>query len=503
VDREAPKNSSSLKILSVEDDPISLTLIRETFKYYEDANLINMANFELTNVETLAEALESLSRNSFDLVLMDLNLPDSRGLETLRKLYLKKPGTPVIVITGISDEETAIKALQIGAEGFLIKGQMGINNLLQTISYSVERHRILEKLEKHIEELKHSELRLRNIIEKSADAIVIVDSDGFILFANNACEELFGREKEELLNDPFGFPVEVEKATEVDIVRSDREEAVAEMRVVETMWEGEKAYLASLRDITKRKKAEEELRAMMDLKSEFTSTVSHELRTPLAAIKESIAIVLDGSAGEINAEQDEFLTIAKRNVDRLHRLIDNVLDFSKLESGKIQFLMQKISINTIIKEVIESNRTIAKGKGLSLNTKLEKDIPMARCDSDKINQVLYNLLSNALKFTEKGGVTISAKKASSGNMIKVCVKDTGGGIADEDISKLFRQFSQIHKTAGDRKPGGTGLGLAISKLIVEQHGGEIWVQSTSGEGSSFCFTLPIWCDDSKGEGFYE
>jgi len=88
-------------------------------------------------------------------------------------------------------------------------------------------------------------------------------------------------------------------------------------------------------------------------------------------------------------------------------------------------------------------------------------------------------------------------------MIKVCVKDTGGGIADEDIPKLFRQFSQIHKTAGDRKPGGTGLGLAISKLIVEQHGGEIWVQSSSGEGSSFCFTLPSWRDDSKGEGFYE
>ena len=154
----------------------------------------------------------------------------------------------------------------------------------------------------------------------------------------------------------------------------------------------------------------EKLKKMYAIKSDFTSMVSHELRTPLTAIKEGIAIVLDGSAGQINAEQAEFLDMAKKNVDRLKRLIDDVLDFSKLESGKMVFKMQEADINALIKEVVNNQKTVAEAAGLYLKAESTSDIPAIEFDPDRINQVLNNLISNAIKFTETGGITVTSVK---------------------------------------------------------------------------------------------
>jgi len=236
----------------------------------------------------------------------------------------------------------------------------------------------------------------------------------------------------------------------------------------------------------------EKLKEMYAIKSDFTSMVSHELRTPLTAIKEAIAIVLDGSVGETNADQKEFLNMAKSNIDRLKRLIDDVLDFSKLESRRLKFKMQDADINLIVKEVTASQKSVVEERKLYLNSELQATIPKVKLDPDRISQVLYNLIGNAIKFTKSGGVTVSTRDVLQGgeDVIEVCIKDTGEGIRKEDLSKLFQKFQQLGD-ANQRKTGGTGLGLAISRDIVEQHGGSIWVESEYGKGSEFKFTIPV------------
>lgn len=237
-----------------------------------------------------------------------------------------------------------------------------------------------------------------------------------------------------------------------------------------------------------RKKTEDELRKAMSVKSHFTSTVSHELRTPLAAIKEGIAIVLDSSAGAVNEKQKEFLILAKRNVDRLSRLINDILDFQKLESGKMTFHMEEHDINNVVREVQETMLVVAKNKGLDMTLSLEDNLPVLRFDRDKILQVVTNFVNNAIKFTEKGSIKISTSHGD--NFVRVSIQDTGPGIQEEDLPKLFQQFIQL-KDAPERKSSGTGLGLAISKEIIEEHKGKIWAESKINEGSVFSFALPV------------
>ncbi|MBF0494039.1 MAG: CHASE domain-containing protein [Candidatus Omnitrophica bacterium] len=242
------------------------------------------------------------------------------------------------------------------------------------------------------------------------------------------------------------------------------------------------AILGTYEDITERKRLEK-------VKDEFISVVSHELRTPLAAIKESIAIVLDGIAGPVSEEQNDFLSTGKRNVDRLARLINDLLDFQKMKAGRDEMRVREYSINEIVKEVKESMTVAASKKGLDLELELSDNLPNVRFDRDKITQVLTNFVNNALKFTNEGNVKISTKRYSE-NALCVSVADTGVGIKHDDVHKLFQPFVQVGE-AGTKRGGSTGLGLAISKSIIEKHGGKIWVDSVFGQGSVFSFILPI------------
>ncbi|MFA5143840.1 MAG: PAS domain S-box protein [Candidatus Omnitrophota bacterium] len=221
-----------------------------------------------------------------------------------------------------------------------------------------------------------------------------------------------------------------------------------------------------------------------EIKSNFAGMVSHELRTPLAAIKEGVSLILDKILGDINAEQQKYLGITKKNVDRLDRLINGVLDFQTLESGKMKFKMGENDINEVVKEIRQTMLPVVEKKNLDFMCKLDKDLPRVTFDRDKIIQVLTNLVNNALKFTDKGSITITTDRRD--NCIQVTVNDTGPGIKKEDIPKLFQQFTQLQ-----RKVGGAGLGLSICKQIIEAHKGKIWAESEFGKGAVFHFILPI------------
>ncbi len=249
-----------------------------------------------------------------------------------------------------------------------------------------------------------------------------------------------------------------------------------------------------LLDITEWKKAEVEkkrvevLASTAETKSRFASMVSHELRSPMAVIKEALDIVLEGMVGSINDEQKNVLDMAKTNITRLGRLINNVLDFQKVESGKMEFDIQENDLKEVMREVHESMSVLAKRAGLNLAMELDEGLPILKFDRDRIIQVLTNLVSNAVKNTEKGGVTIAAKKEA--DVVHLSVQDAGRGIPAQDIGKLFHAFEQVDSLRSKPK-GGTGLGLAISKEIVLAHHGKIWAESEVGKGSTFHVTLPL------------
>jgi len=239
--------------------------------------------------------------------------------------------------------------------------------------------------------------------------------------------------------------------------------------------------VTSLRDVT----AEREI---MQMKNEFVSTVSHELRTPLTSIKGYVDLILDGDAGEINDIQKEFLTIVKSNSDRLVALINDMLDISRIESGRVVLNIEPLSIQDLIADIVGTFMTIIDQSDIDLSLEIEKDLEAAAGDRNRAGQVLTNLVSNAIKYSPNGGkVTIRAW--STENEIMVSVTDTGIGISLKDQEQLFNKFYRVDSSY-TQEIGGTGLGLSICKSIIELHGGRIWIDSILDEGSSFGFSLP-------------
>jgi signal transduction histidine kinase len=235
--------------------------------------------------------------------------------------------------------------------------------------------------------------------------------------------------------------------------------------------------------------ANERLKELDRLKSDFVSNVSHELRTPLTAIKGAVDLILRELAGPLTERQIHYLTRVRSNTQHLAGLINDLLDLSKIESGKIAMKSSRVSLGGLLHEVVETLRPIAVEKAIALHATIPEPSIMVWADRDKINQVLMNLIGNAIKFTaDSGTVTVSAARNGKEG-VQVSVSDTGPGIAPKEREKIFDKFYQVGEVDGV-KPKGTGLGLAICKALVELHGGRIWVESDPDRGSTFSFTLP-------------
>ncbi len=264
-------------------------------------------------------------------------------------------------------------------------------------------------------------------------------------------------------------------------------------------------------------KTNAKLEKLEKLKSEFISIVSHELRTPLTSMKNSLDIMLSGKTGEINKNQSKFLSMASRNVKRLSRIINDLLDLSKIEAGKMEYLFEESNIEEVIDFAKSTFESLAEEKNINMSVKSDNSLPKIYADTGKIEQILSNLVSNAIKFTpENGQVCIFAEVINFKNLkkdifkfqdmkfdkllkddyIKITIEDTGVGIKEKDIPKIFDKFHQIESSLS-RKVGGTGLGLPIVKQLIEAHRGIIWTQSEINKGSKFSFILPIASSNNK------
>jgi PAS domain S-box-containing protein len=363
------------------------------------------------------------------------------------------------------------------------------------------------------EALKESEEKYKTLYESSQDAIMILTAEKGFISGNPATLKLFGCEDEkefttltpadlspEYQPDGTASSVKAQEMMKTAMEkgshffewvhkRMDGTEFDATVLLTRIELKGEKVLQATVRDITDSKKAEKEMKEAVEMKSTFISTASHELRTPLTSIKEGLNLVYSETTGPLNDDQKEFLGIAKRNVDRLARLINDVLDYQKMTAGRMDFNMKSASINKAVTLVEETMRPLTKEKGLDFIIELDQAIPAVNFDEDKIIQVLTNLVNNAIKFTETGSIKITTSRGD--NNIITAVKDTGDGIKQEDVPRLFQEFEQLVTKDNYRKTGGTGLGLVISKKIIENHGGRIWAESEYGKGTTFYFELPM------------
>jgi signal transduction histidine kinase len=244
-------------------------------------------------------------------------------------------------------------------------------------------------------------------------------------------------------------------------------------------------------------KANQELRKIDAMKSEFVSVASHELRTPLAAIKNAVQLMLSGKTGEINENQSKFLSMAERNINRLTNILNDLLNLSRIESGKVELKFQNLELERVIELTTSSLRPQADVKSIQIEVEVPEPLPAVYADTEKVEQILTNLIGNAIKFTPEGGkIIVSAKhlpkekEGGYGDQIAVSVKDTGIGIPPEHLDAIFEKFHQVEGSL-HRSVSGTGLGLAITKGLVEAHQGKIWVKSEIEKGSTFTFTLPL------------
>jgi signal transduction histidine kinase len=243
--------------------------------------------------------------------------------------------------------------------------------------------------------------------------------------------------------------------------------------------------------------ANERLKELDHLKSDFVAKVSHELRTPLTAIKGALDLVLREVPGPLNEKQTHYLTRVRSNTQHLAGLINDLLDLSKIEEGKVELKATRVSVGGLMHEVVETVKPMAAEKPVLLEVKVPEPSVLVWADRDKITQVLMNLIGNAIKFTPSDGM-VGVSAASDGmGWVRVSICDTGPGIPTSEQEKIFEKFYQVAQNGGP-KPKGTGLGLAISKALVELHGGKIWIDSEINHGSTFSFTLPVSAPDISG-----
>ena len=751
---------AKLRLLIVEDDIVDRKLLERLLAQS------SLGAHEIDYADCLSGALEMLHEYCFDVVLLDLGLPDSRGTESVIELQVHAPHVPIIVLSGLDDERTATTAVQKGVQDYLIKGQVDSTLLVRSIRYALERKKAERQLQvaeqryrtifensavaimmvdkegclvswnqfterllemtrddllgrsvrslyppsewdricalnirrkgmqhhletqmirgggevidvdislsvlkdtdgaitgsigvvrditerKHMEgALRQSEMRFRQVVENAKEWIWEIDADGLYTYASPIVEKILGYKPEDILgkkhfydffhpddapllktqafdilsqNDVFsefqtrnlhkdgqvvwlmrsGVPVFddnhelvgyrgadvditerlrthevldrkqknleaifdaapvgmllinedllVERANEairqmsgknyhdiidqhpcvalgcvrfensnqvgdcdecglgtmIDVVlESGRSIRGLEIRpVVADNGETSRPWLlvsveplsidsgrhvvVALDDITDRKHAEEELREAVEMKSQFVSTVSHELRTPLTSMREAVIILLDEVAGRINKDQRHFLDIAKRNIDRLSRLINDVLDFQKLNAGKMRYALEANAIEKTVEDAFNTMRPFAQKRRVHLSFDPSPNLPTLPFDSDRMIQVVTNLISNAIKFTPEGGdISVSVRQREE--YIAIQVSDTGFGIPKESLPKIFERFYRVQRPGKEIK--GTGLGLAIVNKIVTGHGGRIDVESELNKGTTFTVLLPL------------
>jgi len=355
-----------------------------------------------------------------------------------------------------------------------------------------------------------NQAKFRALLESAPDAMVIADDGGRIVLVNAQTEILFGYSREDLLGQPAEMLVPqrfrrdragraafftephapgTAKDREWFGLRRDGSEFPIDISSSPLQTEDGVLVSSAIRDITERKRLEWQMQAASRMKTEFLANMSHELRTPLNAIIGFTDFMHKGKAGPLSAEQHEFLGDVLTSSGHLLQLVNNVLDVAKVESGTIEIQPVPVDLEALVDEVRDIIRGLAATRNLTLTVSVDPAVAMAVVDPVRVKQILYNFVSNAIKFSVDGGEIQIRAIPDGHDLVRLEVQDTGVGIAEADQEKLFVEFQQLD-TGSAKKYQGTGLGLALTKRLTEAHGGRVAVRSSLGSGSTFSAILP-------------
>ena len=664
-----------LNILLIEDNPGDIRLLQEIL------GEVTTNRCQITPVMTLAAAVEQLSggtdnntfaspllepSKNFDVILLDISLPDSQGIGSFLDLRDRYPYIPIVVLTGLDDQTLAISAMQQGAQDYLIKGQVDSNLLLRSMRYAIERERtetalrlakieleqrvierthdlqqINDRLQLELSERQKAEIaldisrsRFAGILEIASDAIIAIDRDRQITLFNQGAEQIFGYSHPEAIGRSLDLLLPQEfvvlatcpanrqqiptAGNQPPPIRGSRHQVIgtrkdgskfpAEISVSYLELKHERVCTIVLRDVTARQQIENDLRdalqkldfhfensplaviewdpeyrvtrwsataekifgwssaevvgkrpdewkfvvsedaervaqtmiqlasgievsnitinrnycqdgtivdcewynsiqfddagrmeslfslvldvthryQMERIKNEFISVVSHELRTPLTSISGSLKLLDSGLLNQQPQKEKRLLTIAVANTDRLIRLVNDILDIERIESGTVQMVKSVCNVSELMAKAVEAIEPLAEGAGIHITA--SNSGGQVWVDSERMIQAFTNLLGNAIKFSPRGSRIWFTASQRTGQML-FQIRDYGRGIPADKLEIIFERFQQVD--GSDARNGeGTGLGLAICRSIIQQHGGEIWAESVFGEGSTFLCSIP-------------
>lgn len=372
-----------------------------------------------------------------------------------------------------------------------------------------EFNSMTEKLESYddlnIKKLMKEKQKAEAIVESISDGIIVTDEFNRVILVNRAAEKALNIREKDVVNRHFLENIKREDIFKIiNKIRTSEDQYAYKKYTNITIANDEKIrhYRINVRAITDREGDNvgvitllqdiTKLKEIDEMKSEFVSTVSHEFRTPLTSISMAAGLLLDKTSGEINENQAELLEAIVEDNERLKNLVSDLLDLSRLEAGKVSMDIELQDINEMIEYAIKQFRRRAKERNINLEIQVKGDISKVKADFNKISWVITNLVGNAIRYTPRDGSgKIIVKAQETANKVLVSVADNGRGIPEEYHDRIFSKFIQVKDDEDNGEKGGTGLGLAISKEIINAHGGEIWVDSKVGEGSTFYFTIYI------------
>jgi signal transduction histidine kinase/CheY-like chemotaxis protein len=530
-----------MRVLLVEDNDDDALLIRET---------LSGTALEIERAERLSTALERLVQGRFDAVLLDLSLPDAFGLDTIDRVLSQASDVPIVVLTGLNDEVAAVKAVERGAQDYLIKGQVDGHLLARSLRYAIQRHKAEESLKKRNRELlvlrKISEtilgsLDLKIVLEQileqamlsgsfdlgnirlldsSGDSLEVAVARGYRDPNNELSHRRLSRTTDAAQSSHFSGLVFEQPCIEEHVqacsgLRTMKKEGVESFVQVPVRAEGEVLGIIQLASRTPRRFNNEEVRLLETignqmgiavqraqlyeetrrqaselekankLQADFTAMIAHDLRSPLMNITGIAEVMIGGMFGSVSEEQKKWLSRMQANGQSLIDLVSDFLDVSKLESGYVEVKRERVDLSDLIQRTIENFRVLAHEKGISIRDAVDLSLPTV-IDPRRMDQVLSNLISNAIKFAGDGGETEVGAALADATEVKVWVRDNGAGIPADEMHELFQKYRQGGNAKCSSQKG-TGLGLVICKMIVEAHGGKIWVKR-AGTWRTFFFS---------------
>ena len=512
-------NDEGISVLLVEDDPGDARLVRRVL-------LKSETSFEVEVCEQLSAAIECLQERSFDIALLDLSLPDSKGLGIISQIQAQDSSTPIVVLTGLADEEVGLQAMKSGAEDYLTKGPDVQNALVRSIRYAIER-------KKTKADLQESENKYSSLVELSNDGIVMMQ-DSVCIFANHRIHELLGYDECELIGikllDMIPEYQKEELAQrysdltqgkyvaplyQVELPRKSGECIWVEFNGNQIAYDNKPAELIFIRDVTDRKRAEIEIRQkneellvmgeqlrklnlsledrvdertaeverLLRQKDEFIGQLGHDLKTPLTPIITLLPII---ERQQSDPKSKELLGVTIHAAQYMKELVLKTLSLAKLNSSNVELNLNDIDLSAEIANTVKDKQPLLNDSNFKVKSEIGKNV-IVKADRLRIRELLDNLVSNAIKYSPDGG-TLTLRSRKGKIFVTVSVSDTGIGMTKEQLDHIFEEFYKADESR--HHIDSSGLGLSICKRIIENHGGNIWAESAGvDKGSTFYFTL--------------